>query len=67
VAGELHPASARRPVLQWLAVIAGSALALYGLAGIRRGEGRGAAAALVLGVALGWYGVVGRIPAWFRQ
>jgi hypothetical protein len=52
-----------RPV----AVVAGLALGLYGLVGLRAGEGRPAAASVVVAVVLVWYGAVGRVPDWFRR
>lgn len=49
------------------AALGGALLALYGAGALRRGEGRGAAAAIVLGIAIVYYGVTGRAPAWFRR
>jgi hypothetical protein len=37
------------------------------LLSLRRGEGRPAAASIVVGVVLLWYGIAGRFPAWFRR
>lgn len=54
-------------VLRMAAVTVGLILVVYGLGGVRRGEGRAAAAALVVGVAAMWYGVAGRLPEWFRR
>lgn len=56
-----------RGVARPLAAVGGVVLAFYGIAALGRGEGRPAAAAVVVSVALLWYAAVGRIPAWFRR
>lgn len=49
------------------AALLGAALLWTGLGGVRRGEGRGAASVVVLGmVALSW-SVFGRLPDWYRR
>jgi hypothetical protein len=53
--------------LRLAATAGGAILAFYGLSGLRRGEGRPAAASIVVGVVLLWYGMAGRFPAWFRR
>jgi hypothetical protein len=53
--------------LHSLAAGGGSLLVFYGAAGVMRGEGRGAASAAVIGGALIWYGLSGRVPAWLLR
>lgn len=57
----------RRQLLRIGAAILGAILLANGTTGLPRGEGRGAAAAIVLAGVLGWYAVTGRIPGWFRR
>lgn len=57
----------RRQLLRIGAAILGAILLANGATGLPRGEGRGAAAAIVLAGVLGWYAVTGRIPGWFRR
>lgn len=58
---------ARQPLVRGAAGIGGILLAVHGAAGLRAGEGRGAAAAIVGGAALLTVALTGRIPAWFRR
>jgi hypothetical protein len=53
--------------LRPLAGLSGGVLGAYGIAGVARGEGRGAAAAIVIAGALIYYAVTGAIPHWFRR
>lgn len=55
------------PVVRALVGIVGFILVINGIAGLRHGDGRGAAAALVLGVAALYWTALGRLPAWFRR
>ncbi len=57
----------RRQLLRVGAAILGTILLANGATRLPRGEGRGAAAAIVLAGVLGWYAVTGRIPGWFRR
>jgi len=50
-----------------VAAFAGAGLAVYGAGGVLAGEGRGAAAALVIAAAALFYAVLGRAPTWFRR
>ena len=54
---------ALRPV----AAVGGAVLAYHGIVGLPRGEGRGAAAAIVIAVVLFHYAATGRIPGWVRR
>lgn len=53
--------------LRPLAAVGGVALAYHGVTGLPRGEGRGAAAAIVISVVLFHYAATGRIPGWARR
>lgn len=57
----------RHQIMRPTAAVTGVVLVLYGLGGIRRGEGRPAAAGLVVGGAMLWYAAVGEVPEWFRR
>jgi hypothetical protein len=59
----VDPSLVARPVSALLGVV----LAFYGVGGLGRGEGRGAAATSVLAVAVLYYAATGRSPAWFRR
>lgn len=61
--GDLDYAALLRPA----AGLAGMILAGYGVIGLQRGEGRGAAAAIVVSAALVYFAVTGQAPAWFRR
>jgi hypothetical protein len=61
--GDLDYAALLRPA----AGLAGLILAGYGVIGLQRGEGRGAAAAIVVAAALAYFAVTGQAPAWFRR
>lgn len=54
-------------VARVLAAAVGLLLAFRGLAGLRQGEGRAAAAALVVSGAVLYYAYTGRAPTWFRR
>jgi hypothetical protein len=54
-------------VLRAVAAFGGAGLAVYGAAGVRAGEGRGAAAALVIAAAALFYAATGRAPNWFGR
>ncbi|HSJ08109.1 MAG TPA: hypothetical protein VK936_15495 [Longimicrobiales bacterium] len=49
------------------ALVAGIFLAGYGIAGLRRGDGRPAAASIVIAAAILYYAATGRSPAWLRK
>lgn len=49
------------------ALVAGVFVAGYGIAGVRRGEGRPAAASIVIATAILYYAATGRSPAWLRK
>ncbi len=55
------------PVARTLAGIVGLILIVKGATGIRHGGGRGAAAAIVLGVAALYWTLTGRLPMWVRR
>lgn len=55
------------PAVRVVAGCAGVGLIIYGTLGVLDGEGRGAAAAIVIGIAAGYFALAGRLPAWFRQ
>jgi hypothetical protein len=55
------------PVVRFVAGLAGVSLALYGAIALVDGEGRGAAAAVVIGIAGVYWGLMGRFPHWFRH
>jgi hypothetical protein len=57
----------RTLIARWSAGGACAVLLVYGVLGMQRGEGRGAAAALVVAAALGWYAATGQAPLWFRR
>jgi hypothetical protein len=46
---------------------AGIVLVLRGAAGVLSGEGRGAAAAIMLGMVVLYWASVRRMPSWFRR
>jgi hypothetical protein len=52
---------------RFAAAFTGIVLVFRGIAGLRAGEGRPAAAAIVVAVAILSYATYGRIPAWFRR
>ena len=60
-------AGGARSVLRGGAALLAIVLLVNGLSGLRRGEGRGAAASIVVGAALAWYAIAGRAPGWFRR
>ncbi|MGH7459996.1 MAG: hypothetical protein ACREMA_03080 [Longimicrobiales bacterium] len=45
----------------------GIGLLVYGLAGVRAGAGRGAAAAIVIGAVMLYWAWTGRVPSWLRR
>ena len=53
--------------LRIAAAIIGGLLLIKGLLGLPQGEGRPAAASIVVAAGLLWYAVAGHIPAWFRR
>lgn len=53
--------------LRFAAAVSAIVLIPYGIAGVRRGEGRPAAASIVVGAALLWFAAAGEMPAWFRR
>jgi ABC-type Mn2+/Zn2+ transport system permease subunit len=55
------------PVARTLAGLGGLVLVLQGLTGLGDGQGRGAAAAVVLGVVAAFWAVAGRVPSWFHR
>jgi hypothetical protein len=57
----------RHPIARTLSGLAAIVLAGRGVAGIREGEARGGAAALVLAVVLLLWALTARIPSWFRR
>jgi hypothetical protein len=54
------------PLVRVIAGLAGAGLALYGAIALLDGEGRGAAAAVVIGIVGVCWGFMGRQPSWFR-
>ena len=54
-------------VARGLAAAVGLVLGFRGPGGLRQGEGRGAAAALVVSGAVLYYAGTGRAPSWFRR
>jgi hypothetical protein len=55
------------PIVRLVGGVGGLALMLRGATGVLADEGRGAAAAIVLGVVAVYWAVVGRIPSWFLR
>lgn len=61
------PALARHPALRMIVGVGAVSLSVYGLVNLPDSEGRGAAAAIVLGgVALYW-AIAGWLPTWFGR
>jgi hypothetical protein len=58
---------AARVTFRPVAAIGAVILAVYSVAGLRRGEGRGAAAGIVVAAAIMSFAITGRAPAWFRR
>src|SRR5690606_15985174 len=63
--GRFWPPDAR--LVRGLAALAGVGLAVYGVAGLRQGEGRGAAAAVVIAAAALYFAATGQAPGWLRR
>lgn len=63
--GRFWPPDAR--LVRGVAALAGVGLAVYGVAGLRRGEGRGAAAAVVIAAAALYFAATGQAPGWLRR
>ncbi|HJS46906.1 MAG TPA: hypothetical protein VJ773_02850 [Gemmatimonadales bacterium] len=59
--------AALRPLLRPVAGFAAGVLLLNGMSGVAAGQGRGAAAALVLAGVLGWWAWTGRWPGWWKK
>jgi hypothetical protein len=55
------------PLVRAIAGLAGAGLTLYGAIAVLDGEGRAAAAAVVIGIAGLYWGFMGRLPSWFRH
>lgn len=55
------------PAVRAAAAIVGLILIVKGGVGLRHGGGRGAAAAIVLGVGALYWAVAGRLPVWLRR
>ena len=55
------------PYSRVVAAIAGFGMILYGMRGVFAGEGRDAAAALVIGLVVVYWAALGRMPRWFRR
>lgn len=55
------------PFTRVVTATAGFGLILHGMRGVFSGEGRGAAAALLIGVVVVYWAALGRIPRWFRR
>lgn len=56
-----------RPGVRIVTGLAGLALLIYGIVALLDGQGRGAAAAMVIGVAVIHTGIAGKFPDWFRR
>lgn len=55
------------PITRMAAGMVGVFLLIRGCNGLLDNEGRGAAAAMVLGAAAGYWAITGRLPLWFRR
>jgi hypothetical protein len=55
------------PLVRVVAGLAGAGLTFYGAIAVLDDEGRGAAAAVVIGIAGVYWGCIGRLPSWFRH
>ena len=57
----------RHPLMRAIAALAALILLAHGVAGLRQGAGRGAAAAIVIAIVLGWFAATARYPDWARH
>ncbi len=55
------------PATRFVVGLVGAWLLLEGFAGLGRDASRGAAAAILLGIAAGYIAATGRSPSWFRR
>ena len=58
---------ASHPLARVIAALAALELLVQGVAGLRQGAGRGAAAAIVIAIVLGWFAATARYPEWARR
>lgn len=58
---------ARHPLARGIAALVALILLGHGIAGLKQGAGRGAGAALVLALVLGWFAATAKVPGWARR
>ncbi len=56
-----------QPIFRIVALLGGASLMIYGFLTLRTESGRGPAASIVLGGAICYWAVAGKIPEWFRR